>query len=106
MHVRTERTTTHGETVVETYEGDSLVWPPNTTPQLGNKVVLGRVTDITDIGGGAVTFENADGDIKTFGEVEALRRPPMVNKFQLEFEAIPDQTFTLGRLIGIEHGNT
>jgi hypothetical protein len=105
MEVRTERTTTRGDERVDAYHGERFIQPPHSRPSVDGDTVLGTVTDITDIGGGEVTFKDADGDIRCFGEVEAVRCPPVGEKARLEFTSIPAQTVALGRLIGIEQGD-
>ncbi|UBF22425.1 hypothetical protein HCTV-15_gp58 [Haloarcula virus HCTV-15] len=105
MKVRTERTTTRGESVVEMYEGELFVHPPHSRPAMDGQKLLGRVTAVTDVGSGRVTLESPDGDLRTYEEITAVKLPPMVEKVRLEFTALSPKMLRLGHLIGIEHGN-
>lgn len=105
MKIRTERTTTRGEQVVETYEGELFVHPPYSRPSLDGTKLLGKVTAVTDVAGGRVTLERPDGDLRTYDEITAVKLPPMIEKVRLEFTALSPKMLRLGRLIGIEHGN-
>lgn len=105
MIVRTERTTAHGEKVVETYGGNRYVHPPHSRPSLDGKKLLGRPTAVIDIDGGRITLRNPDGDLRSYDEIETIKLPPMISKIRLEFTSLSPKTVNAGGLIGIEHAN-